>query len=107
MSTATTGIDLSAQAEEAQARLDAHVRDIVEWHFNPATGCPFWLDFASRLSWDPRKEVRAFADLRKFPPFQDEWLRGGTIRRASPKGRSGKPLFVFETGGTTDVTKRS
>ena len=64
MSTATTGVELSAQAEEAQARLDAHVRQIVEWHFNPATGCPFWLDFASKLSWDPRKEIHRYADLR-------------------------------------------
>jgi hypothetical protein len=29
--------------------LDAHVRDIVRWHFSPETGTPFWLDFAKRL----------------------------------------------------------
>ena len=27
--------------------LDAHVRETVAWHFDPATGSPFWLDFAS------------------------------------------------------------
>src|SRR6266568_2973639 len=105
MSTATTGVELSAQAEEAQARLDAHVRQIVEWHFNPATGCPFWLDFASKLSWDPRKEIQRYADLRKFPPFEDEWLRGGPVRRWLPKGLAGKPMYVFETGGSTGVPK--
>src|SRR6266702_5658874 len=105
MSTATTGVELSAQAEEAQARLDAHVRQIVEWHFNPATGCPFWLDFASKLSWDPRKEIHRYADLRNFPPFEDEWLRGGPVRRWAPKGLAGMPMFVFETGGTTGVPK--
>ena len=31
----------------ARAALDAHVREIVAWHFDPATGCPFWLDYAS------------------------------------------------------------
>ena len=30
-----------------QERLDAHVREIVRWHFDPATGCPFWLERAS------------------------------------------------------------
>ena len=38
--------------------LNAHVRDIVQWHFSPDTGTPFWLDYATRLDWDPRKEIR-------------------------------------------------
>jgi phenylacetate-coenzyme A ligase PaaK-like adenylate-forming protein len=97
--------DLSSKAQEAASLLDAHVREIVEWHFNPTTGCPFWLDFASRLSWDPRREISSFADLRKFPPFEDEWLRGGPVRRWLPKGLAGKPIFTFETGGTTGVPK--
>src|SRR5437899_1032789 len=105
MSTATTGVELSAQAEEAQARLDAHVRDIVQWHFNPETGCPFWLEYAAKLAWDPRKEIRRYADLRKFPPFEDEWLRGGPVRRWAPKGLAGMPMYVFETGGTTGIPK--
>ena len=43
--------DLSQKAQEARTKLDAHVREIVEWHFNPETGCPFWLDFAAKLGW--------------------------------------------------------
>ena len=72
--------------QKAQTQLDAHVRDIIQWHFNPETGCPFWLEFAAKLSWDPRKEIQCFADLRRFPPFQDEWLRGGPVRRWSKRG---------------------
>ncbi|MBO0723061.1 MAG: hypothetical protein J2P41_19710 [Blastocatellia bacterium] len=97
--------DLSLRTQEAGAQLDAHVREIIEWHFNPETGCPFWLDFAQKLGWDPRDEIRCFADLKKMPPFQDDWLRGGPVRRWLPKGLAGKPLFVFETGGTTGVPK--
>jgi hypothetical protein len=100
-----TATDLFRKTQEAKARLDAHVREIVEWHFNPETGCPFWLDFASKLGWDPRREINSFEGLRKFPPFQDEWLRGGPVRRWLPKGLEGKPLFTFETGGTTGVPK--
>jgi hypothetical protein len=97
--------DLSVRAQEAKTQLDAHVREIIEWHFNPETGCPFWLEFASRLNWDPRKEINSYADLRNFPPFEDEWLRGGPVRRWLPKGLEGKPIFTFETGGTTGVPK--
>ena len=102
MSTATPGAGLSTKVQDAAARLDAHVRDIVEWHFNPETGCPFWLEFASKLSWDPRTEIHGLADLRKFPPFEDEWLRGGPVRRWVPKGLAHLPAFVFETGGNRE-----
>ena len=97
--------DLFLRAQEAKVQLDAHVREIVEWHFNPETGCPFWLDFAAKLEWEPRREIASFEDLRKFPPFEDEWLRGGPVRRWLPKGQAGKPLFTFETGGTTGIPK--
>jgi hypothetical protein len=100
-----TSTNMAVNAKAAKERLDAHVREVVEWHFNPETGCPFWLDFAARLDWDPRREIACFEDLRKFPPFQDEWLRGGPVRRWLPKGLEGKPLFTFETGGTTGVPK--
>ena len=52
-----------SRVREAREQLDAHVREIVQWHFSPETGCPFWLDFSSKLSFDPRKEIRSFADL--------------------------------------------
>jgi phenylacetate-coenzyme A ligase PaaK-like adenylate-forming protein len=96
---------LDTATAEAKQRLDAHVREIVQWHFNPETGCPFWLEYAKDLSWDPRREIQKFEDLRKFPLFQDEWLRGGPVRRWVPKGLADKPAFIFETGGTTGVPK--
>src|SRR3989475_8378210 len=105
MKTTAGGVDLAARVQEATARLDAHVREIIEWHFSPETGCPFWLEFASRLGWSPRKEIRCFEDLKKFPPFQDDWLRGGPVRRWVPKGLTGRPVYIFETGGTTGVPK--
>ena len=36
---------------------------------------------------------------------EDEWLRGGPVRRWVPRGLEGKPVFVFETGGTTGTPK--
>jgi len=93
------------QNSEMQSCLDAHTREIVAWHFDPKTGCPFWLEYASKLKWDPRKEIRGYADLDKFDPFQDEWLRGGPVRRWVPKAYADKPIYVFETGGSTGVPK--
>jgi phenylacetate-coenzyme A ligase PaaK-like adenylate-forming protein len=93
------------RVQQAREQLDAHVREIVQWHFDPQTGTPFWLEFASKLKFDPRKEVRAFADLKKFELFQDEWLRGGPVRRWVPKAFADKPVYVFETGGTTGIPK--
>jgi phenylacetate-coenzyme A ligase PaaK-like adenylate-forming protein len=90
---------------DARAALDAHVRDMIAWHFDPATGCPFWLDFASRLGWDPRREIRTYSDLDRLAFFQDEWLRGGPVRRWVPKAYADRPIYVFETGGSTGVPK--
>ena len=45
---------LAGGRAEARAALDAWVREVVAWHFDPATGCPFWLNWASKAGWDPR-----------------------------------------------------
>jgi phenylacetate-coenzyme A ligase PaaK-like adenylate-forming protein len=96
---------LEPSARQARERLDAHARDIVAWHFNPDTGTPFWLERIKTLGFDPRKEVGSFADLKKFGLFEDEWLRGGPVRRWVPRAYQDKPIYVFETGGTTGIPK--
>jgi phenylacetate-coenzyme A ligase PaaK-like adenylate-forming protein len=97
--------DLEKSKKEAQEQLDAHVVEMMAWHFHESTGCPFWLEQKSRLKFDPLRDVNGFADLRKFPPFEDEWLRGGPVRRWVPKAYQDKPVYVFETGGTTGIPK--
>ncbi|MCK6484683.1 MAG: hypothetical protein HUU22_00340 [Phycisphaerae bacterium] len=96
---------LAHRVAEARARLDAHTREIVAWHFDPTTGCPFWLEYADKLNWDPRREIRGYDDLDKFDSFQDEWLRGGPVRRWVPRAYADRPVYVFETGGSTGVPK--
>jgi phenylacetate-coenzyme A ligase PaaK-like adenylate-forming protein len=99
-----TAVDERALAA-ARQRLDAHVLEIVEWHFNPETGTPFWLERAKTLGFDPRRDIRTYDDLDRFGFFEDEWLRGGPLQRWIPKGFAGRPVFVFETGGSTGVPK--
>ena len=107
MTSTPTTVDENLQAAVGQARaaLNAHVREIVGWHFDPDTGCPFWLQWAQRQSWDPRQEIRGLDDLVRFGHFQDDWLRGGPVRRWVPKAYAERPIYVFETGGTTGLPK--
>ena len=97
--------DLADSVKNARDRLDAHTHEIVQWHFHESTGSPFWLQKKSELNFDPLTEVHGYDDLKKFPLFEDEWLRGGPVRRWVPKALSDKPTYVFETGGTTGIPK--
>jgi phenylacetate-coenzyme A ligase PaaK-like adenylate-forming protein len=89
----------------ARQQLDAQTREIVRWHFDPDTGTPFWLERAKGFKFNPLKDINGFDDLRLFGHFEDEWLRGGPVRRWVPKGLKDKPIYVFETGGTTGIPK--
>jgi hypothetical protein len=93
------------QVRQARERLDAHVREIVHWHFNPETGTPFWLERARTFNFNPLTDVKGFDDLKLFGLFEDEWLRGGPVRRWVPKALQSRPIYVFETGGTTGIPK--
>lgn len=97
--------DLSSLAAKARDQLDAHAYEIVQWHFHESTGCPFWLEKKRELDFDPLKDVKCFEDIHKFPLFEDEWLRGGPVRRWVPKAYQDKAVYVFETGGTTGIPK--
>jgi hypothetical protein len=97
--------DTQTRALAAREALDAWTREIIQWHFNPETGCPFWLNYAKKLDWDPRREIRTYGDLDRFNFFEDEWLRGGPVRQWVPRGYTGRPVSVFETGGSTGVPK--
>ena len=53
--------------ERPKAQLDAHVREIVRWHFSPDTGTPFWLEKAKTFTFNPLKDVNGWDDMKKFP----------------------------------------
>jgi len=97
--------ELDARAQAAKDELDKHAYEIVQHHFHESTGCPFWLGKKAELNFDPLKEVKCYEDTRKFPLFEDDWLRGGPASRWVPKAYAGKPTYIFETGGTTGIPK--
>ncbi|MBI3652270.1 MAG: hypothetical protein HY231_14710 [Acidobacteria bacterium] len=96
---------MQIRRQAAREALDAWTREVIAWHFNPATGCPFWLDYARQLDWQPHAEIQTYADLARFGNFQDEWLRGGPVRRWVPQAYADRPIYTFETGGSTGVPK--
>ncbi|MBY0458688.1 MAG: hypothetical protein K2V38_15220 [Gemmataceae bacterium] len=100
-----TGVTLDEKIRNARAQLDSHIREVVRWHFHPDTGTPFWLEKAKTFSFNPLTDVNGWEDVKKFPIFEDDWLRGGPVRRWVPKGFADRGVYVFETGGTTGLPK--
>ncbi|MFI4874183.1 MAG: hypothetical protein ACIALR_02540 [Blastopirellula sp. JB062] len=96
---------MQEKAKAAKDKLDQHAYETVQWHFHESTGCPFWLEKKKEFSFDPLTEVKNYEDIQKFPLFEDEWLRGGPVRRWVPKAFENDPVYVFETGGTTGIPK--
>jgi phenylacetate-coenzyme A ligase PaaK-like adenylate-forming protein len=105
MKDATVSSASDTRQAAARLSLNAWVREVVEWHFSAETGTPFWLEWAKQAGFDPRREVHGFDDLSRFGYFEDEWLRGGPVRRWVPRGYASRPIYTFETGGSTGVPK--
>lgn len=102
---ATIETNLETLVQQARDRLNQHTYEVVQRHFHESTGCPFWLEKKRELNFDPLTEVHAFEDLRKFPLFEDDWLRGGPTERWRMQDHADRPTYVFETGGTTGLPK--
>ena len=100
-------MNIDDKIKQAAEELDAHVVEMIKWHFSPDTGSPFWLDWAKEQNWNPLKEITKFQDIsEKFPNFQDEWLRDLPNEVWVPQPYKGKPFNIFETGGTTGMPKQ-
>jgi hypothetical protein len=85
---------------------DAFIQAAMAWHFDPATGSPFWVERAKTLGFDPRTDVRSHADLALFPNVTDE-LRDVAVGNLIARGYGDRPdvVAVIESGGTTGAPK--
>ena len=98
--------DLAPDAAAAKQALDAHLREIVRWHFSEETGTPYWLDWAQKRDWKPIEEIQTFEDVKKFPLFDGDLLRSEPHERWIPREYANRPFCIFETGGTTGMPKQ-
>lgn len=83
------------------------IKAAMRWHFDPDTGSPYWVERVKSLDFDPRGDVRTFADLRRFPNVVNE-SRELRAEELIPRGYSGPGhvFGVFESGATTGLPKR-
>ncbi|MCN9242443.1 arylcarboxylate reductase [Streptomyces sp. RY43-2] len=96
-----------AQIEEWLATdLDHWCRRVVQRHFHPETGSPYWLRRAAELPFDPR-DITRYEELTELGPFTLDTLRtgdpGDLVPRAVPRPLAGR---VWESGGTTGTPCR-
>ncbi len=85
---------------------DSLISAAMQWHFDPRTGSPYWLDRARSLDFDPRRDVGGIDDLKLFPNTVRD-LRNVRAEDLVPRGYDPhQDLFgVFESGGTTGAPK--
>lgn len=83
-----------------------HLTNVMDWHFSPNTGSPFWLEMRSQLAFNPIKDIRSFADLSLFTDVSLA-LREVSVEDLQPRGLDNADLAgIFESGGTTGKAKR-
>ena len=90
------------------ADLDGWVRHIVDIHFHPAHGTPFWIERAKELGIDARSAIRGYDDLARLGFFPLDALRTRNVLDFLPAdvARDRARLYVHETGGTTGSPAR-
>jgi phenylacetate-coenzyme A ligase PaaK-like adenylate-forming protein len=86
---------------------DLHLAAVIEHHFDPQWGSPYWLSKKGEFDFDPVTEIQTFEDLSRFGPFPEEDLRKFPASHFVPRKYHNRiPEFVYsETGGTTGKAK--
>lgn len=87
--------------------LSERLQRILDLHFDPIDGAPYWLERARTLGLDPRREIRDFRDLEKLGLLDQQALASRPVEDFLPAPIRAHPeeLVVAETGGTTGEGK--
>jgi len=88
--------------------LDDWVRHVVDVHFHPEHGSPYWIERGKALGLDARRDIRCYDDLALLGFLAIDALRTRNVLDFLPaslvKDRGG--IHVHETGGTTGSPSR-
>lgn len=88
------------------ATLDEWTQRVIDTHFDPDAGTPYWLEWQADRGIDVRSRVAGFDDLHEiFDPFDEDVLRTIPVEQFAPRLLDGDRR-VYETGGTTGSPKR-
>ena len=97
---------LETKVRQAREQLDAQVREIVHWHFSPETGTPVLAGEGQGVQLRPaqgRQRLRRPQEVR--PSSRTTGSAAARCAAGCPRGSTDKPIYVFETGGTTGIPK--
>ena len=102
-----TGAEADAWiARRLDTDLDSWCRAVLQRHFHPETGSPYWLGRARTLDFDPR-DITRYDQLSAFGPFPLDTLRrrdpAELVPLSVPRPLTGR---VWDTGGTTGTPCR-
>jgi hypothetical protein len=78
---------------------------VIDVHFDPAHGTPFWLDRAAQLGIDPRRQVRTVEDLAIFGDLAADDLRHHPLLHYIPRRFHHRldQVIIGQTAGTTSM----
>jgi hypothetical protein len=82
---------------------------VLELHFDPRWGSPYWLARGAALGFDPRREIRDVADLPRLGPLDLDDLAQLPVEAFVPRALHSclHEFVTCETGGTTGAPKRT
>ncbi len=89
--------------------MNQHLAKVLDSHFDPKWGTPYWLERVSNLGFDPRTDIRNVEDLARFGHMPLELLAQRKIRDFIPRKyhHALRTFISSETGGTTGPPKRT
>lgn len=87
--------------------LTARLREVIDLHFDPVGGAPYWLERQERLRLDARREIRTLSDLAVLGPMDAGELARRPIEDFLPRAMLDRraELILAETGGTLGPPK--
>lgn len=88
-----------------QESINERLQRVLDVHFDPQMGTPFWLDRAETLGIDPRRQVRTVEDLALFGDLNTDDLRRHPLLHYIPRRFHHRmdQFIIGQTAGTTTL----
>jgi thienamycin biosynthesis protein ThnN len=83
--------------------IEERLHRVIDCHFDPTWGSRYWLERAAELGVDPRRDVKAVADLHLLGEMTPDQLRERPLLEYVPKRLHARldRLLTAQTGGST------
>lgn len=97
----TTKVHMAEAARPERRALSHHQRRVIELHFDPSHGAPYWIRWSAEFGIGP-ESITSLEDLRRLPPMDRDRMSESPFRDFLPRClvNSGERLILGESGGT-------